>query len=673
LFFAPLFALACATSGPAENPKPASSEAPQAKVEPPRGQAPKAPVPLDAYMAVRRVGRTGASFSFDEKWVAYASDQGGRVDIWVTPVGGGAPKQITHVNGFVHGQWFSPASDQLVFSADDNGDELAHLFLTNAAGDAPKDLNASDPKGSRADFLQWAEDGKTFLYLSSRRDPKYLDLYEYNVKTGKSELLWKSADKLALAIASRDGKRFIVLETLSDVDRNLYLVERAKKGEPKITLLTKHEGEIAYDAADFWKDGKTLYYTSDEKSDFTALYAMDVDKHTSKLVLKEDWDVEDGRYSHGWKYFVSRTNVDGTPKVVITNTKNQKKVELPGVPANAALIPFSFSKNDRYLAANLVSDSKPTTLVIVDLKEGRTFEPVEVLSPALRDREMVAGLSIRIPSFDDQKVPAFLYSPPGDGPFPAVIDVHGGPTSQSRREFNGWRQYLVSKGYVVLVPNVRGSTGYGKAYTKLDDLDLGGGPLQDIIACKKWLAKEAKVDEAKVAIMGGSYGGYMTLAAATFAPTEFAAHVDLFGVSDLKSLVESFPAYWAAFATGIYKKFGDPNNPEHAKYQHDRSPLNFVDKIERPLLVVQGDHDARVKKDQSDRVVEALKARKVPVHYLVLTGEGHGFSKNESRLEAFRASDRFLDRYLFNDPSIEVLPEAPKTEEKPANAAASNP
>jgi len=227
-------------------------------------------------------------------------------------------------------------------------------------------------------------------------------------------------------------------------------------------------------------------------------------------------------------------------------------------------------------------------------------------------------------------VQAFLYSPPGDGPFPAVIDVHGGPTNQSRREFNGFRQYLVSKGYVVLVPNVRGSTGYGKSFTRLDDLDLGGGPLQDVIACKRWLAKEAKVDENKVAIMGGSYGGYMTLAAATFAPTEFAVHVDYFGVSDLKSLVESFPPYWAAMSTFIYKKFGDPKNPEHEKYQHDRSPLYFVDKIERPLLVVQGDHDARVKKDQSDRIVEKLKARNVPVHYLCSPGRDTGSRKTRA-------------------------------------------
>jgi dipeptidyl aminopeptidase/acylaminoacyl peptidase len=377
-------------------------------------------------------------------------------------------------------------------------------------------------------------------------------------------------------------------------------------------------------------------------------------------------------YSETYRYLVTNTNVDGLPKIAITDSKTKKPVELPGATENAALIPVAFSKSDRYVAAISLTDNAPRALVVIDLDQRGSFQPVEPLPASLREKPMASGKSVRVPSFDGKEVQAYLYAPEGAGPFPAVIDVHGGPTAQSRRDFNAMRQYLVSKGYAVLVPNVRGSTGYGKTWTKLDNLDLGGGPLKDIIACKQWMVKEAKVDAKKVAIMGGSYGGYMTLAAATFTPDEFAAHVDYFGVSDLKSLVESFPPYWAAFATFIYQKFGDPKNPEHAAYQHDRSPLNFADKIQKPLLVVQGSNDARVKKDQSDRLVEKLKARGVPVHYLVIEGEGHGFSKNENRLSAYALTDRFLDRYLFNDPSIEVMPPAPAAAAAPASSSSSN-
>jgi dipeptidyl aminopeptidase/acylaminoacyl peptidase len=217
-------------------------------------------------------------------------------------------------------------------------------------------------------------------------------------------------------------------------------------------------------------------------------------------------------------------------------------------------------------------------------------------------------------------------------------------------------QYFVSKGFVVLVPNVRGSTGYGKGWTALDNKDFGGAPLKDVVACKQCLVQNADVGADRVSIAGGSYGGYMVLAAAAFTPTEFAAHLDYFGVSELKTLVEGFPAYWEAFLPYIYAKFGDPHDPKDVEYMRARSPLNFVDRIQRPLLVVPGDKDARVKKDQSDRIVEALLARKVPVHYLVLKNEGHGFSRNESQIAAYGASDRFLDRYLFGDTSVVVVP-----------------
>jgi dipeptidyl aminopeptidase/acylaminoacyl peptidase len=193
---------------------------------------------------------------------------------------------------------------------------------------------------------------------------------------------------------------------------------------------------------------------------------------------------------------------------------------------------------------------------------------------------------------------------------------------------------------------------------RLDNLDLGGGPLKDVVAAKGWLVKQAAVDAGKVVVFGGSYGGYMALVAATFAPEEFAALIDYCGVSDLKTLVESFPPYWAASASYVYKKFGDPKNPEHAQYQHDRSPINFVDKIVRPLLVIQGERDPRVKKDQSDRIVAALESRKVPVHYLVVKDEGHGFSKTEDIVLMYQTADRFLDRYVFGDSSVTVLPAA---------------
>ena len=622
--------------------------------------APKAPVAIEEYFKTRRV--RGLSFSFDDKLIAYMNDEGGRPDVWVRPLAGGAATQITHAEGFVHSFAFSPAEDRLAYELDKGGDELPHLFLTNAKGDSPKDIVSDIPAGRRTTFVRWADDGKTLLYESSARDEKYMDLCEYDTRTGKSKILWKSEGAFALNGVSDDHQRFVIAETRSDADNDLYLVER--RSPEKRTLLTKHDGDVNTQAQSFSKDGKTLYVTSDAKGENAALYALDLATMKQTPALAMPWDVEWASTSRSGRYSFTSANVDGVPALVVTDTKTKNPIALPPAPRGGAwdAIDFTrtgpmvlgFSKSDRYLGVVLRSDTTPVSPWVLDLKEGKAIQVIDPRPESLKDRAMITGTSVKIPSFDGKEVPAFLYTPPGEGPFPAVIDVHGGPTAQSRRDFSPMRQYLLSKGYAVLVPNVRGSTGYGKTWTRLDNLDLGGGPLKDIVACKKYLVEKAHVAADKVVVMGGSYGGYMALAAATFTPDEFAAEVDYFGVSDLKTLVESFPPYWAAASTYIYKKFGDPKNPAHAAYQHDRSPIHFLDRVTKPILVVQGEKDARVKKDQSDRVVEALKARHVRVHYLVLANEGHGFTKNENYLAAYRMTDRFLDRYVWGDESVTV-------------------
>ncbi len=617
-------------------------------------RAPVAPVPLAQYLDTRRLFDT--SFSFNDALVAYASDQGGRPDVWVQPTDGGTATQLTHVRGFLGSFAFSPGADLLVFTADTGGDEFLHLYLTDSKGTLPRDLTADSPAKRRAEFVDWAPDGKTFLYLSSVRDERFMDLYEYDIRSKKARRLWEASGQIAFASTSWDHRHFAILETLSDVNTNIYVLDRGSK---KPRLVTPHSGDILYAPADFSRDGRTLYFTSDEGREYTTLYAMTLTTGKSRSIFESPWDVEGAGLSRTGRYFFTQVNEDGAPRLTLSVAKTGAAVALPPAPSGGGWFLNSFSPDDRYLGVELRSDVTPGVPFIIDLQQGTARPVAEALPPALRARKMAVAESVRIPSFDGRNVPAFLYRPDGAGPHPAVLSVHGGPTDQSRRTFSPLVQYLVSKGYVVLVPNVRGSTGYGKSYTKLDNKDFGGGPLKDVIACKNWVVKNASVAEDKVAILGGSYGGYMVLAAATYAPTEFAAHVDYFGVSELKSLVEGFPAYWASGASFIYAKFGNPSDPADQSYLHDRSPLYYADRIERPLLVVQGDKDVRVKKDQSDRIVEAVKRKGVPVYYLVLENEGHGFSRNQSRLEAYGATDRFLDRYIFGDTSVVVLPGSP--------------
>jgi len=577
-----------------------------AKPAPQAAQAPRAPVPLDEYFKARRYGALSLdmSFSHDDRLAAFQSDAGGRLDLWVKPLDGGPARQVTRVEGFIGKFAFSPADDVLAYEADVGGDELPHLFLTDSNGSAPRDVTADYPKGRRTRFVQWAPDGKTFLYLSNLRDEKLLDFYEYDLASGRSHLLWIATGSLAFGAADRAHLRFVLRETLSDKDSNLWLFER---GEKQPILLTRHRGDVLYQPLDFTRDGKLLF-TSDQEGEYTGLYSMDLATKRSSPLAQQPWDVDSAAESLRHRYRYVAINADGTTRLSVQDLQSGNAVALPEAPLAGGWFPSDFSPGERYLGVFLRTDATPSTPYALDLQTGEARKLDEPLTPSLRGRSMVVGESVRVPSFDSKPVPAFSYRPPRD-PVAAIILVHGGPTSQSRRTFGAFTQYLVSKGYAVLVPNVRGSTGYGKSWTRLDSHDLGGGPLQDVVACKWWLVGNAAVPDDKVVVMGGSYGGYMALAAEAFAPDEFAANVDYFGVSDLKT-------------------------------------LGAVDRMKRPLLVVQGDHDPRVTKDQLDRIVEALRARKVPVEYLVLDNEGHGFSRTDSMLRAYGATDAFLDRYL---------------------------
>ena len=613
----------------------------------------RAAAPLAEYFKILRI--SGASFNHDESLIAYASDEGGRMDIWARPVEGGAARQLTRVRGAIESFEFSPTADRLVFSADLGGNELTALYFTDSQGTAPEPLFPDESEKTRNTFVRWANDGKTLLYASNRRDAKSMDVYELDVTTKESTLVWKNTRSFELVLTSRDHRRFVFMEEVSDADSNLYLAER---GARELRLLTPHRTAVRYGATDFSPDGGTFFYTSDENREFAAAYSMDLATGKSRSVLSPEWDVYGAGFSKGGSVFVTSVNHDGSPELAFRHARSGEPVKLPPI-ANGKLVSAVFSGSDRWIAARVESDSAPRSLWLLDLKK-RTARPLfDPLPRALRGKRFASARSIRVKSFDGRDVPGLLFVPPdGSGSKkttrrrPALIDIHGGPTSQSVRTFRPFAQYLVSKGYVVLVPNVRGSVGYGKTYTSLDNKDFGGGPLKDVLACKAWLARHAHVDRDRVAIMGQSYGGYMTLAAATFAPTEFAAHIDLFGISDLKSLVEGFPVYWESAMAYIHQKFGNPNDPKDAAYQRERSPLYFADRIRRPLLVIQGENDPRVRKDQSDRLVEAVRRSGVPVEYLVIEGEGHGFSKTENQVRALEAADRFLESYVGGPASV---------------------
>src|SRR5207248_2995239 len=301
-----------------------------------------APVALAEYFKVHRhytFFSRGLRFSHDEKLAVFQSDAGGRLDLWVAPLDGGAANQVTHVNGFLGEFAFSPTADVLAYEADVGGDELPHLFLTDSKGRDPRDVTADYPKGRRTQFIEWAPDGKTFLYLSNLRDEKLLDLYEYDVASERSQLLWVASGALSFVAADREHRRFALSETLSDANSNLWLFER---GEEQPILLTPHQGDVLYVPQDFTADGRLLY-TSDESGEFTSLYAMDLASKKSVPLVQPRWDVDAAGESLRHRFRAVAVNEDGTDRLSGQDLSSGNDVKLPPPPLRGGWVPSTFS------------------------------------------------------------------------------------------------------------------------------------------------------------------------------------------------------------------------------------------------------------------------------------------------------------------------------------------
>jgi dipeptidyl aminopeptidase/acylaminoacyl peptidase len=288
----------------------------------------------------------------------------------------------------------------------------------------------------------------------------------------------------------------------------------------------------------------------------------------------------------------------------------------------------------------------PGNLYTYDFGAGQHRQLTDSMNPEIRQEDLVEAQVVRYKSFDGLDIPAIYYEPhqAARAKAPGLVWVHGGPGGQSRVGYSPLIQYLVNHGYAIIAVNNRGSSGYGKSFFKMDDLKHGEVDLDDCVEAKKFLAGTGRVDPDRIGIIGGSYGGYMVLAALAFRPEAFHVGVDIFGVANWVRTLKSTPAWWASFRAALFAEMGDPDKDE--EYLRRISPLFHADKIRRPLLVLQGANDPRVLKVESDEIVAAVKKNNVPVEYIVFDDEGHGFVKKQNEIKGYGAILEFLNRRL---------------------------
>jgi dipeptidyl aminopeptidase/acylaminoacyl peptidase len=597
---------------------------------------------IEQFMNTVRIG--GSSFSSDEKSILFHNNKTGIFNVYSVPVSGGAATQLTNsTKESTFAVSYFPTDTRFLYSYDRGGNENSHLYLRELDG-SERDLTPGDKV--KANFLGWAHDRKSFFYSTNERDPRYFDIFEMPIDTFKSALIYKDETGLDFSTMS-DDKKYIAFQknggSTSDSDILLYNV-----ASKEMKNITQHTGDVANGAETFDINSKYLYYLTDSGSEFRYLARYDLASGKSEVVEKAPWDVAYTYFSQNGKYRVMAINEDARTKIKVYDTATGKLVSLPQLP-NADITGVNISPSEKLMAFYVNGDRSPGNLYVYDFGSKKVTKLTDSLNPEINSADLVDSQVIRYKSFDGVEIPSILYKPKNasaTNKVPALLLIHGGPGGQTRVGYNPLTQYLVNHGYVILGVNNRGSSGYGKSFFTADDGKHGREPLWDCVEAKKYLASLGYVDEKKIGIGGGSYGGYMVLAALAFKPEEFAVGVDLFGVSNWVRTLQSIPPYWESFRKSLYKEIGDPSKDlENLKAV---SPLFHADQIVKPLIVLQGVNDPRVIKPESDEIVENIKKRNGVVEYVLFDNEGHGFTKKANEIRAYKAILDFLDRYLKN-------------------------
>ncbi len=595
---------------------------------------------IEQFMATTRIG--GSAFSSDEKSILFHSNKSGIFNVYRIPSGGGDWQQLTtstKESTYIVGAF--PTDARFLYSYDKGGNENSHIYLRELDG-SERDLTPGEK--TKANFLGWSHDQKAFFFSTNARDSKFFDVFEIPIADLTPTLIYQDETGFDVGAISND-KRFIAFKksgnTTADADVYLYNVETKE-----IKNLTAHEGEVENDPQTFDVDSKNLYFLSNEGTEFKYIARYDLASGVREVVAKEPWDVSSIAFSANGKYRVVATNEDARTRLKITEEATGKAIALPPLP-EGDISGVNISESEKQMAFYHAGSRWPDNLYVYDFASGKANRLTSSLNPEVNAEDLVDGKVIRYKSFDGLEIPAILYQAHGASAAtraPAIVVVHGGPGGQARMPYSAYRQYLVNHGYVILDVNNRGSSGYGKTFFTADDRKHGREPLWDCVEAKTFLNSLGYVDAKKIGIMGGSYGGYMVLAALTFKPEEFAVGVDIFGVSNWVRTLQSIPPYWEAQRKSLYAEIGNPET--ELEMLRAISPLFHADKITKPLIVLQGKNDPRVIKPESDEIVDAIKKKNGVVEYVVFDNEGHGFTKKENEIRAYKAILDFLDKYL---------------------------
>ena len=593
---------------------------------------------IEQFYQNNRIG--GGSFSDDETKLLVRSDESGIFNVYEIDIVSGVKTQKTFSE---KESYFAidylPGTNQILFSADKGGDELNHIYLMNEDG-ATTDLTPGENEKAR--FAGWSKDKKSMYFISNKRNPKFFDFYKMNIETWESEMLYQNDNGINISNMSEDETWFAFSQTITTSENKLFLTNRIDNSTIELS-----EESGSYNASGFSKDNKDFFFITDVDKEFSYLVKYNIETGEKEVLFETNWDVMYSYLSENERYRVIAINEDGKNNLFIKDLVNNSDVYFPEIP-DGDIKGVSFSESEEKIRLTIGTSKSPDNIYFYNMGSQELKKLTETLNPVINANDMVAAEVVRYPSFDGLEIPAIYYKPidaSKRNKVPALVWVHGGPGGQSRTGYSSFIQYLVNHGYAILAVNNRGSSGYGKTFYKMDDLNHGDKDLKDCIWGKKWLQAQDYIDAEKIGIIGGSYGGYMTMAAMTFTPDEFKVGVNIFGVTNWLRTLKSIPPYWESFRNALYKELGDPTTTDSVRL-YEISPVFHAHKVKKPVMVLQGANDPRVLKIESDEIVAGIEANGITVEYVVFDDEGHGFRKKENEIEGYRKVLTFLETYL---------------------------
>ncbi|HLO02058.1 MAG TPA: S9 family peptidase [Symbiobacteriaceae bacterium] len=599
---------------------------------------PRAPkYSFEQFYTTRRLLNT-LTFAPDGQTIAFVADYTGTFNLYRKGLTEHEPVQLTESTSVRPVAVVWAPDGYIYFLADIDGNELFNLYRVPAVG------GDTEPLTNRPNVqylsLSLSHDGGALYYAGNAITPSETHLFRRDLKTGEERLICGGPGFWEQGYESQNGRFLTICQTFGNTDTRLHLLDTLS-GE--LRELTADKPTARRVAGPWFGKHEAFLYLSDDEGEFTQGYLRILDGDVNRPYITPKWDVSALFGTRDGKSFGFVVNENGYAKVTLVDNETGMFYAGPKDLQAGVIEEVALSADGTKLALLLNQSSRPADIFVWDRTTGAVTRLTDCLGAQLKPADMVSPELVAIPG-PDHPIPAWLYRPAGLGPadqVPVLISFHGGPETQELPKWNPLYQYLLDQGIAVLAPNIRGSVGYGKSYQRSIYRDWGGGDLRDMEACAQWSSSQAWVKPGKLAVFGGSYGGFASLSCATRLPQYWACAVDFCGPSDLITFTKTVPPTWRRIMKGWV---GDPE--EDRDLLVERSPITYIDQVRCPMLVLQGAQDTRVVQAESDKMVEALRARAIPVEYLVFPDEGHGLAKQSNREKGWKAMGDFLLKHL---------------------------